>query len=100
MSLTSIRVLLAQPTDALTLDLFRLPVGVPLFAYFLRTFFKTGDFNGADKLIDQSSDFLYHTYQYVSTTCAGIGYSAPLLLNSPKSPLFTIPGSLVYGHKE
>lgn len=52
LSLTKLRVLLAQPTDALPLDLFRVLLGILAFAYFLRTFFEAGDFSGPDGLID------------------------------------------------
>jgi hypothetical protein len=44
--------LFAQPTDALPLDLFRFLLGVPVFAYFLCTFFEARDFSGPDGRID------------------------------------------------
>lgn len=47
-----LRGLLARPTDALPLDLFRVLVGVLCFIYFLRTFLEAADFSGPDGLID------------------------------------------------
>jgi hypothetical protein len=43
---------LARPIDALPLDLFRVLVGMLVFAYFLRTFFEARDLSGPDGLID------------------------------------------------
>jgi len=44
--------LLAEPVDALPLDLFRVMAGVLAFAYFLRTFLEARDFSGPGGLID------------------------------------------------
>lgn len=52
LSLAHLRESLARPTDALPLDLFRIMVGVLVFAYFLRTLFEARDFSGPDGLID------------------------------------------------
>jgi hypothetical protein len=43
---------LARPTDALPLDLFRVLVGMLVFAYFLHTFLEARDFSGPNGLID------------------------------------------------
>lgn len=42
----------ARPTDALPLDLFRIMVGMVVFAYFLHTFFQARDFSDPEGLID------------------------------------------------
>jgi hypothetical protein len=51
-ALTHLRQSLARRTDALPLDLFRVLVGVLVFAYFLRTFLEARDYSGPDGLID------------------------------------------------
>jgi hypothetical protein len=51
-SLARLRELLAEPVDALPLDVFRVLVGALAFAYFLCTLFEAGDFSGPDGLID------------------------------------------------
>lgn len=50
--LIRLRELLARPTDALPLDLFRVLVGLVVFAYFLQTFLEARDISGPDGLID------------------------------------------------
>jgi hypothetical protein len=93
--------LFAQPTDALTLDLFRFLLGVPVLTYFLRKYFEARDFSGPDgRIVSSVSRFSESQVSVCFDHFAGTGYPAPLLLNTLKSPLFTIPGSLVYGHKE
>ncbi len=43
---------LTRPVDALPLDMFRVCVGVVLWAYFVRTFLEVADFSGPDGLLD------------------------------------------------
>jgi hypothetical protein len=52
LSLARLRELLAEPVDALPLDIFRVLVGALAFTYFLLTLFEARDFSGPGGLID------------------------------------------------
>lgn len=45
---------LTRPVDALPIDIFRVLVGIILFAYFIRTFLEAPDFSSPDGLLDHT----------------------------------------------